>query len=230
MTWQPTGWPFLIAAGRHRDYSILLAPEFLVQDLDYGFLDGTVKPGDGRPRVVDLRTRAGRHLTVVSTTHTLTSADAAATHDEHGRPLRLLYGFVCGDRIAEPDPADLATALSVALDTYRRFLHNEDSPVVDSGQPFTLHTSVIRQLEPVSARPPVPAVARAPQRRSRVGASIMGTVAALVFSALALVLWLRPEAETPKPCPSATVVLGPAPNMTPSASCAPTPVELRGRP
>ncbi|HEX6683600.1 MAG TPA: hypothetical protein VF062_12435 [Candidatus Limnocylindrales bacterium] len=200
MTPQPAGWPFLIAAGRHRDYSILLAPDFLVEDLDYGFLDGTVKPGNGRPSVVDARTRAGRQLTVVSATHTLTPADAPATHDEHGRPMRLLYGFVCGERIVEPDPVDLAAALAVALDAYRRFLDNEDSPMVMAGQPFALRSAVIR----------APRAAAQPRRGSRAGVSIAGTAAAVALAVLALVLWLRPQAEAPGPCPSPTVTAGPA--------------------
>jgi hypothetical protein len=216
MTTPPTGWPFLIAAGRHRDYSILLAPDFLVQDLDYGFLDETVKPGDGQPRVVNVRTQAGRHLTVVSAAHTLTPADATATHDEHGRPMRLLYGFVSGHRIVDSDPADLAAALTIVLHVYRLFLENEDAPVVMAGQPFALRSTVIRQLEPISARTPASAVSDASQRPTRVTVSIVGAV---VATAIALVLWLRPQTGGGEPCPTPTL------NSTP---CATTPAGVRG--
>ncbi|GIH03517.1 hypothetical protein Rhe02_15840 [Rhizocola hellebori] len=232
----PTGWPFLIAAGRHRDYSILLAPEFLVQDLDYGFLDEVVKPGTGQPQVVDVHTRAGRRLTVVSATHPLTPADAAETHDEHGRPMRLLYGFVCVHRIVEPDRADLEAAFAVALDAYRRFLRDEDSPVVTAGQPFTLRSAVIRHPEPVGARAAdqafgarpqwparvgVPAIAAAdgafgarPQWPARVG--VLAIVAAVALT-VTLVLWLRPQPGVPQPCPTVTVGAVPC---TPTATFA----------
>jgi hypothetical protein len=56
-----TGWPFLVASGRRRDYSTLMAPDFLVGELDYGILDEVVRPtSEGDPAtVVEVRTRGG---------------------------------------------------------------------------------------------------------------------------------------------------------------------------
>jgi hypothetical protein len=58
----PVGWPFLVAAGRRRDYTILLAPDFLVADLDHGVLERVTGPDgeDGRPTTVDTRSGRGR--------------------------------------------------------------------------------------------------------------------------------------------------------------------------
>ena len=157
----PSGWPFLVAAGRRRDYRTLLAPEFLVADLDYGILDQAVRPTPetGPATVVEVRTARGRPLTIVYATHRLTAADLidpvpGRTHpagrpadapgpdapgsdprDEHGRPLRLIYGYATPDGyFPEPAPADLDSARTVALTTYRRFLADEErvevTPVV----------------------------------------------------------------------------------------------------
>jgi hypothetical protein len=151
------GWPFLVAAGRRRDYSTLLAPDFLLADLDHGILDEVVRPTSekGPAMVIDVRTRGGHRLTVVYATHLLTAADIAAPgtvpdaptaepRDEYSRPLRLVYGFVSPDTwIAEPADADLDLARDTALDVYRRFLDDEDTVTVIPAHPFPLRSRVV---------------------------------------------------------------------------------------
>jgi hypothetical protein len=217
-THPPTGWPFLIAAGPHRDYGIVLAPDFLVADLDYGFLDEAVRPG-GEPRTVEVRSRGGRRLTVVSATHTLAPGEAAATHDEHGRPLRLLYGFVCRHPVADPDPADLAATFAVALEAFRRFLDDEYSPAVMAGQPFAVRSAVTRRLEPAGAPARDAAVVGPVRRRAKVGVAILAAAGLALALLLLLLLFLlpRPRTAPPEPCPSASVALG----QRPIASAAP---------
>ncbi|GAA4622647.1 hypothetical protein GCM10023196_015680 [Actinoallomurus vinaceus] len=143
-------WPFLVARGRERGYRTLLAPDFLLAARDHGVLDDSVVPdaASDRPSVAEIVTMAGQALTVVHATHTVTAADVAepgakprAPRDRHGRPLRLIYGFVCVDRPAgEPDPADLAFCRTAALDAYRRFLADEDGFEVTPGRAFTPRT------------------------------------------------------------------------------------------
>lgn len=150
------GWPFLVAAGRRRDYSTLLAPDFLVADLDYGILETSVRPtsAPGPAMTIDVRTGGGRALTVVYATHLLAAADltmpdvnptlpVADPRDEHGRPLRLIYGFVAQDAtLSRPDQADLTCALTAALATYRSFLQDEERAGVASSRPFALRSDI----------------------------------------------------------------------------------------
>lgn len=221
-----TGWPFLVAAGRRRDYSTLLAPDFLVADLDYGVLDEVVRPSDerGPATVVQARTRAGRHLTVAYATHLLTAADIglqADPTDEHGRPLRLIYGFVCAaGRVATPAEADLRTAREVALAVYRRFLADEDDITITPGSAFALKTPmVIRpQPEPQPRRPVQKPVGRPTGGRPiAVGLTVLlGLMVAAVFG---IVLLLRPSPIEPAPCPTATAAAGLVASPSPSPSC-----------
>ena len=72
------GWPFLVAAGRRRDYTTLLAPRFLVAELDHGVLEQVVRPdARGRVRRPWWRSARGRglRLSVAYATHLLTPAD-----------------------------------------------------------------------------------------------------------------------------------------------------------
>ncbi|MEW2136995.1 hypothetical protein AB0892_10400 [Streptomyces sp. NPDC005409] len=141
-----SAWPFLVARGRHRGYRTLLAPDFLLADGDYGVLDDSVTPGrvPEQVQVVPVVTRSGRHLTVVHTTHQVTAADVdEAPRDEFGRPLRLMYGFVCEEgRFAAPDPADLDACRATALAAYRRFLGDEEGFTVEPGRQFALRSPV----------------------------------------------------------------------------------------
>ncbi|MGW7453909.1 hypothetical protein [Streptomyces sp. NPDC054787] len=141
-----SAWPFLVARGRHRGYRTLLAPDFLLADGDYGVLDDSVTPGavPEQVQVVPVVTRSGRRLTVVHTTHQVTAADVdEAPRDEFGRPLQLMYGFVCEEgRLAAPDPADLDACRATALAVYRRFLGDEEGFTVEPGRRFALRSAV----------------------------------------------------------------------------------------
>ena len=199
------GWPFLIGAGRHRDYCILLAPDFLVAGLDYGWLDEVARPTSA-PVVEQARTPAGRRLAVVFATHVLTEDNV----DEHGRPLRLIYGFVSPDRIAEPAAADLRTAFDAALAVYKRFRADEDTVAVAAGRAFPLTSDTVV----------VPAVA-APGRRLWRPATVAAggiAVAAALFGTV--VFATSPPSPPPShPCPSAS----PLRTTNPSPTCTPSP-------
>jgi hypothetical protein len=210
------GWPFLIAAGRRRDYSTLLAPDFLVAALDYGVLDEAVRPGsDGS---VEVRTGGGRRLTIVSATKSV------RVRDEHGRPLRMMYGFVCVDgSVPVPAAEDLATALAAASPVYERFLADEDRLLVEPSAGFPLRSVVVR--------PPPPALL--PAVRNRAALLLGGGVLALGLTVTAAVSMAgeKPPAVAPSvsPAPSPT----PSPSILRSPSARPvvskTP-RLRGQP
>jgi hypothetical protein len=224
-------WPFLVAAGRRRDYSILLAPDFLVADLDYGILEEIARPSDeGRPTVVAVRTRAGRRLTVVHATHLLTAADlepdgayAASPSDEHGRPLRLIYGFVSHDRVVEPAAADLRTAFGAALVVYRRFLDDEDVIAVAPGHAYLMR-SLTHPTAPVPVMVPVADPAKAPRVRRPIvlaasGVAVIGAIAAGVM------VTTSPSPTLP-PCPVSSAVPSADPSPAfgqPSRSRSPSP-------
>ena len=194
------GWPFLVAAGRRRDYSTLLAPDFLVSTLDYGILDESVRPGvDGS---VEVRTRGGRRLTIVSATRSV------GVRDEHGRPLRMMYGFVCvAGSVPVPAAEDLAAALGVALPAYERFLADEDRVAVEPSAGFPLR-SVVVGLAPA---------ALLPAARNRAVLWLGGGVLALGLATTAAVS--MSGAEAPSPVPS----VSPAPSPTPSPSISRSP-------
>ena len=155
------GWPFLIAPGRQRDYSLVLAPDFLVAASSHGVLEAAVRPGDERDpaRVLEVQDTAGRPLTVAYRTHLVTAQDVGAQtdpRDTSGRRLRFMYGFVCLT-VWVPAPAaeDLAATLDVALARYREFLADEHAAGVLAAPSFALRSVT------TSARPPRPAATSA---------------------------------------------------------------------
>lgn len=158
------GWPFLVASGRRRDYSILLAPAFLVAESDYGVLEEALTPGSEEepPNAVQVSTRKGRSLTLVYATHLLTAGDlarpenatAAEPRDEYNRPLRLMYGFVVPNALVrEPASADLGIARDSALEVYRHFLDDEEAFTVVSSQPFPLQSAMADRPSPPTTAP-----------------------------------------------------------------------------
>jgi hypothetical protein len=202
------GWPLLVAAGRRRDYSTLLAPDFLVAELDYGVLETVVRPNavNDTPVVTDTCTGGGRQLAVVYATHLLTDV-----RDEHGRPLRLLYGFASPDaHIESPAQADLAVALDTGLDVYRRFLSDEEGTTVSGSAAFALRSVA----HPLAAAEP-----DAPHRRVlALLAAAAAVVVAAVVLALVFVAGHRTPPSVPSVCPSrSTVDIGPSP----APSCSP---------
>jgi hypothetical protein len=217
----PSGWPFLVAAGRRQDYRTLLAPAFLVADLDYGFLDTVVRPTPetGPGTVVEARTPRRRRLSVVYATHRLTAADLTGSgtgpdpRDEHGRPLRLIYGYTSPDAaVVEPAEADLERARTTALAAYRRFLADEERVEVTPSHPFPLLSRTAEWPRP-RVPAPVPAGAARIPRAARWLASavvVAGLTLAVAFAAAG-----RPSpVPAPVDCSDATV--------TRPASCAPS--------
>lgn len=139
-------WAFLVARGRRKGYRSVLVPDFLAESDEYGILGETVGgdfPAAGSPRIESVSAPMTGAITLAYQTQRLTYADldedrlptnnTALSHatddlitDEHGRPLDLLYGFVCRTpRIRETHEADLIAARAEALRAYRRFLADE---------------------------------------------------------------------------------------------------------
>lgn len=188
------GWPFLISRGRRVGYRTLLAPALLVTDGDYTVLADHVEPGAvlDRPGIIDLTTPSGQPISVVHATHRVSGTDlgqAAAPKDEHGRPLHLLYGFVCPRaRGICPDQADLRTALTAALEAYQSFLKDEKDFAIEVGEPFPLRSSF--ETAAPAQRPTVLCIASA---------------AALLVVLLLALRWVSAPDEHTPPDPSPTV-------------------------
>ncbi|MFG2880420.1 hypothetical protein ACGFYU_36315 [Streptomyces sp. NPDC048337] len=222
-------WPFLVGRGRNHGYRTLLAPDFLVAEGDYGVLDDSVAPGmvAEQVKVVPVVTRAGRRLTVVHTTHQVTAADIAepgnasvdqAPRDEFGRPLQLMYGFVCAeDRVAAPHPDDLNACRETALPVYRRFLGDEEGFTVQSGRAFPMRsalTALPAPPRPVSApsgrppsgrppsgRPPSPTGASLPRRTPALPGHRRGLISAGILVLIGILIFGLVKACTPEPTP-----------------------------
>ena len=160
-------WPFLIARGRQRGYSVLLAPHFLLAEGDYGFLEEATGPvPESDPVRVGVATsQRGRRFGLAWSEHRVTAADVGGTadpRDEHSRPLRLLYGFLSADTtITAPAGADLDHARRAALDTYRRFLTDEHRFTTEPSTPLDTHTTEpSAPLDTHATEPSVPLAAR----------------------------------------------------------------------
>ncbi len=186
-----TGWPFLIARGRRRGYSVLAAPPFLVRDREEGFLEEVVGPSPDSvaTRVVD--SPGGRRLCLVWGDHLVRGdevGEPADPVDEHSRSLRLLYGFVCQDAtVGAPAPADLDRSLATMMATYRRFLSGEEEFGVEESSPFAVDAQVLTQ----------------PVVRPRGSAKVLVAAAALVVVVLAGVWLFASRSEPPRePSPS----------------------------
>jgi hypothetical protein len=153
-----SGWPFLVGPGRRRDFSTLLAPDFLVAERAHGVLTDLVSaPDAGTVTVLPITSLGGRRLTLVFSSHLVTAADlgnasaGGQARDEHSRPLRLAYGFVVPDvQIVAPAETDLAHALNAGLAVYRRFLEAEEDFTVRSSTGFRLRSQIV---EPLPAAP-----------------------------------------------------------------------------
>lgn len=214
MTTTTAGWPFLIARGRRRGYAVLLAPTWLIDERDHGLLEEVVSPLNGAtPHQIGTATTVrGRRLDVIWAEHTLTAADLASEpgalspRDEHSRPLNLLYGYLCVDSaICQPTSEDLAHSRRAALNTYRRFLIDEDGFTIEGSTPFD------RAAAP--ALPP-PALTRRstprPALRRPALPVLLGLLAATLTAAGAI--WLDTASDE-----------APAPSRSPSVSATPSP-------
>ena len=72
---QEVGWPFLVSAGLVRDYTVLVAPDFLVADGEQGLLGIAGGAVDGGPiECRTVRTSSGRLLALSYAARLLTSA------------------------------------------------------------------------------------------------------------------------------------------------------------
>lgn len=159
------GWAFLVARGRRRGYQSLLMPDFLVQSNEYGVLGQTASgdfPSEGAPKISRLNGLAAGDVTLAYVTRRLTPADlegspaAGPVTDEFGRPLDLLYGFVCrGADILNLDEADLAAVRAEALQTYQHFLADESGFALASAHPFVLRSTTAPMQQPVPEPTPL---------------------------------------------------------------------------
>jgi len=155
-------WPFLIARGRQRGYSVLLAPQFLLAEGDYGFLEEATGPvRESEPVRSGVATsRRGRRFGLIWAEHRVTAADIGGTtdpHDEHSRPLRLLYGLLSTSATID---ADLGLVRRAALDTYRRFLTDEHHFTTEPSTPLDPHAT--EPSTPLGLRATGPSVPLAP--------------------------------------------------------------------
>ncbi|TDP89907.1 hypothetical protein [Labedaea rhizosphaerae] len=208
-------WPFLVARGRDRGYSVLLAPEFLIADGDYGFLEEQAVPSHtDAVHVADGQSARGRRVCLVWTEQVVSAEDAGteeAPRDAHSRPLRLLFGFV-SSAVVSPAATDLEQARDAALRTYRRFLADEAGFTVESSAPFAMRSAVTASETPVSDTPR--------SRRFTVPAVVGGVVAAAAIVLAVLVAW--PSPEPPKPLPPCGTTLTPTPRDAPTNCTTPT--------
>jgi hypothetical protein len=206
---QEVGWPFLVSAGLVRDYTVLVAPDFLVAGGEQGLLGiagGAVDGGPIESRTV--RTSSGRLLALSYAARLLTSEDSSGTvADEFGRPLRLVVGVVT-DRSRATDPSrDLARAEEVVLPAYRRFRADESAYRVEPSHREPMRSLGLREPERLPAPVAVPYAARPDRRRvGPVVSPVLLVIGVVVALLLVLLLLFRPWAtsEDCVPAPSTT--------------------------
>ena len=132
------------------------------------------------------------------TAGTLTRADldagdaggSAPVTDEQGRPLQMVYGIVTEGRLSgEVDDDDLGRARKQAVESYRRFLLDEDGFEVDSADAFVLRE--LRSVPPRATTRRRPRAAQVPARvdaRARRALSSPAIVVAIVVALGLIVL------------------------------------------
>jgi hypothetical protein len=188
------GWAFLVARGRRKGYQSLLVPDFLAESNEYGVLGQTASgdfPAVGAPRISRVSGLVAGDVTLAYQTQRLTYADLDSPDslggrrpdepltDEFGRPLDLLYGFVCrAAGISEVDDADFLAARAEALRTYQRFLADESGFELEKSRPFVLR-SVPAPSPPEPSPAPVPLGDATPSPLPRTEPASMGVAAHL---------------------------------------------------
>ncbi len=185
-----SGWPFLVARGRQRGYSVLLAPDFLVAQQDYGWLEDAAGP---LPAGVPCRTatEAGASGTRFGLAW---AGFPTGLRDEHSRPLTLIAGFVCPNAtIGEPAAEDIGRARTAAVATYERFLADEHRFTVEPAAPFRLSSPTAPLPEAPSTRTPRPS------------AAVLGAAACAVLALVLILVFATRHgaAQPPRPCPPA---------------------------
>lgn len=234
-------WPFLIARGRQRGYSVLLAPHFLLAEGDYGFLEEATGPvPQAQPvRVGAATSQRGRRFGLVWSEHLVTAADVGGTadpRDEHSRPLRLLYGVLSADTAINASAgADLDHARRAALDTYRRFLTDEHHFTTEPSNPLDARAAepsasfapTAERAAPVDARAisPEPPQARRWARTLVISAAVVAGAAAVFV--VAIVVGSGSD-DRPPSCPADATAAGPT--MTTSSCGSPTPTTTPPQP
>ena len=196
---QEVGWPFLVSAGLVRDYTVLVAPDFLVAGGEQGLLGiagGAVDGGPIESRTV--RTSSGRLLALSYAARLLTSEDSSGTvADEFGRPLRLVVGVVTDRSRATDATRDLARAEEVVLPAYRRFRADESAYRVEPSHREPMRSLGLPEPEGLPAPVAVPYAAMPDRRPVRPLVSpvllVIGVVVALL---LVLLLLFRPWATS----------------------------------
>src|SRR6266545_3790448 len=220
----PMGWAFLVARGRRYGHRTQLVPGVL-RDLGVsGVIEDTVDDAGPGPVVRYVPTPQGQ-VAIVARTHQLQPGDLddAAVLDDHGRPLELIYGFVClNATVAAPDGADLHAAFHQALAVYRRFLADESGFVPERSEPYPLR-SVVQPLP--AGRPAAVAGTGGPPGSGTARPLVLlgagGVVAPVVVALLLIVPALRRPTAPPPPT-------GPLPGRSPSP--APVAGTARSRP
>ena len=186
------GWPFLVARGRRTGYRALLVPDFLAESNEYGVLSEAAtgdSPTTEASRVSTVTGLAAGDVTLAYRTERLTRALAGEAissagrrpddllMDQHGRPLDILYGFVCrAPGLLEVDAADFPPAHEEGLRVYRRFLADESGFSPESSHPYLLRSiasdhpaPAAELLPPAPPQEPIPhaAVGSSPPRPAR---------------------------------------------------------------
>jgi hypothetical protein len=178
MTEPPRGWPFLVARGRRRGYRTILAPSFLTERRLHGLLADSASSeqmDSARPRTIELDGPEVGRLMLVYRTEQVKAAEVdggrgnGLATDEHGRPLEILYGIVSRDGLdGSVDEDDLGAARTEALESYRRFLAEEDGFGVDVSDGFALRgTAAVPDVSGPPRRPPAPPALDRNELRSR---------------------------------------------------------------
>jgi hypothetical protein len=204
------GWPFLIARGRRRGYSVLLAPDFLIDRQGYGFLEEIVAP----PPPGAVRTRQSGRSQVVWSAHPVAESDIDGDpHDEHGRPLLLLFGFLCEKGKVELDTADLDRSRGEALTTYRRFLAGEERFTIERSSSFSLRSAV-------TSHAASPAVASPAAPRRKAGPGVFAAGGAVVLALTIALAFVSCQGEPPAPPPPTPLV---CPTAEPAGKTPPLP-------
>ncbi|WP_329082966.1 hypothetical protein [Streptosporangium sp. NBC_01469] len=133
-----SGWLFLYARGRKRGYRILLAPDFLIEQEEHGWLGEQVGRATNPPAGFgELTTPSGVPLLALVRRENPTPADLGLTDDpsdrgktldEFGRVLSFSYGLVCRPgRVPTVTEAALRRARDLVLEVYRDFLDGEEA-------------------------------------------------------------------------------------------------------
>ena len=205
---EEVGWPFLVAAGRVRDYAVLVAPDFLVASGEQGLLGAVGSAVEGGPvESRSVRTSSGRALTLAYAARLLTPGDlgsgelaeGSSVLDEFGRPLRIVVGMVT-DGAPVVDPAvDVARAERSVLPAFRRFWADEAAYRVEPspGEPVL----AFGRFEPLPVEPaPVPMPAPSPAQSRRVRSPALLVVGAVLVLMVVALLLIRPWTSTTE-CP-----------------------------